>query len=1355
MNKSLKISLLPTTSAFFICLGMFALTMSTTFAQQGVVRMLYTVPNSTFIENPSGDSGVVTINDASSSISTLQTSINNARGANPNSIIVINLKRGAIYAVNGTGLVLGSQECLVGGGALIQAANSSVTVPLITITTGSTNVSLSGVALDGNNAGINGITGSSVARVNIDKVTVLDCGQDCILLTGKGSTTYNNELTITRCDASGSAAHAGISIQNSTQAAILDNNCHDNAVGIYTSGSAWNNIANNTCNNNTTGIDVSSGNDNVIANNTCNNNATGIHAGGTKHMIVSNSMGGNSTAGISATGSNNNFADNLFTSGNAVNFSSGGTSDNIVAYKAALSASGENYFYPPLIDNQHTTTIVNGMGRTDLTIGSTTIAGVQSQYNSARSSNPNNVIVLHLNGTFTVGSAPLELQSNTCVLLNGTIQINSSTTASAAIDCSHVEQISISGGTIDAGNNTGITGISTLDCTMIQIDSMTIQNFGSNATSIPGSDAIKFSNFGGGAPPHLVTRCYINGSAGRAIWSESPNAKALYSDNTLIGTRAGIDCDAQTFGAVCMFNTCLTNLYGIWYEQGATHNTSSGNVCQYNTRYQLDVGNNADTVGTVYNNYLCNVAEGFTGIVSGAVGANTFTSFNFMFNNVVLNGAITSSQVGTNNYFSQNYHSGGSFSTAGAETFFNSPDVDGNLQILDGNSGLGVIVKDAATTNGAAIVTAQPGALGNGTGDDEWQLIPTDSGFYKVINENSGLAMVVSGASTTNGAPIIQFAYSSGTTYNDEWWIQPAGNGLYNFINRLSGLNLDVTGASTNIGTQLDQWPANGGANQQFALVEDAPSLSPPDFTLATSPSSQAVTSGNGSSFSTTVTAANGFNGTVTFTINGLPSGASGSFSPTSVAGSGSSTLNITTSTSTPGGTYTLAVIGASGSLSHTDTVNLVVENFTISATPSSQTVTAGNGTSYTVNLGIINAFGGTIALSASGLPSGASASFNPSSLTAPGSSTMSISTSISTPACTSNLTVKGISGSLSHTANVSLTVNAPGLPGGWTDLDIGAVGIAGSASYNNGTFTVAGSGSDIWTAADQFNYAYQSVTNDTSVTARVVTETGAASFAKAAVMIRETTATNSIEASVLLTPTNGVAMEVRPTTGAATINLVGWVAGPLPPQWIKLARSGNTFTASYSVNGSTWTQLASTNVTMASTAKAGLAVTSHDNTSLNTATFDNISIVGASIDTTAIYQMENEASGLVLNNQGSLTNGSAITQWTTTTSSNLDWVFIPTTNGYYQINSVRSGLDAVVISATTTNGAGIIQWSFGSAGNDQWKPQQNSDGSYTFFNLHSGLVLEDPGSSTNRTTQMDQWSSTGGNNQKWILLKQ
>src|SRR5581483_6191121 len=110
--------------------------------------------------------------------------------------------------------------------------------------------------------------------------------------------------------------------------------------------------------------------------------------------------------------------------------------------------------------------------------------------------------------------------------------------------------------------------------------------------------------------------------------------------------------------------------------------------------------------------------------------------------------------------------------------------------------------------------------------------------------------------------------------------------------------------------------------------------------------------------------------------------------------------------------------------------------------------------------------------------------------------------------------------------------------------------------------------------------------------------------------------------------------------------------------------------------------------------------------------TFSDVSLdgsTGGTIDTTKIYQIQNVASGLVLNQQGSLTNGSPITQWSSSsTSQNLQWKFIPTSNGYYQINSVKSGRDAVVQGASTSTGAKIIQWSFGSSGNDQWKPVLN-----------------------------------------------
>ncbi|HEX3101523.1 MAG TPA: RICIN domain-containing protein, partial [Pyrinomonadaceae bacterium] len=775
--------------------------------------MLYTSPNMTFISTKSGDHAV-TVADTSGLIATLQSSINTARASNPTNILVITLLSNATYVVSSASLTLDSRECLVAAGATIQAANALVTVPLVQINSGVTNVSIAGGIFDGNGANINAIYAPAAVRVNVDKIIAKNCGQDCILLKGQGNSTYDNEMTVTRCDVSGSASHAGISIQNSTQTAVLDNNCHNNSVGIYLS-CAWAEVANNTCESNSIGIQIAGGNDNVVANNTCNNNGTGISAGASNGMILSSSLGNNSTAGINSSGSGNNFLNNLFTSGNAVNIISGGSGNNIIAYKTNLSASGQNYFYPPLIDDQHANaTIVNGMGRTDITNTSTTIDTVQSQYNSARSSNPNNVIVLHLNGTFTVSNSPLVLQSNTCVLLNGTIQIISANTSGAIAGGTLPKRVCISGGTIDGGNLTGNTGISMPSGSMIQVDSMTIVNFGSNVSAISGSDSIHFPN--GGSTPYMVTRCFINNSAGRAIWSQLNAQKALYCDNTCLNTRAGIDCDSSTYGAVCMFNTCTSNLYGIWYEQSASHNTSIGNICNNNSRYDLDTGNNAHTTPTEYNSYLCNFAMGNTGLTTGAVGTNTYTSHNFDFDNVIINASITSDGVGTN-YYSQNYQAGGSLTVAGADNYFNSPDVSSNLYVQDGNSGLVLITQGAGTANGTPIIIGSASGLDN----DKWALIPTDSGYYRLTNKKSQSVMAVSGASLSAGAKIVEWTFGSGK--NDQWMPMSAGNGLYYFVNRLSGLCLDVpSGAS---GTQLDQQPYTGSANQQFNLLLVAPGV--------------------------------------------------------------------------------------------------------------------------------------------------------------------------------------------------------------------------------------------------------------------------------------------------------------------------------------------------------------------------------------------------------------------------------------------------------------------------------------------------------------------------------------------------
>ena len=201
-----------------------------------------------------------------------------------------------------------------------------------------------------------------------------------------------------------------------------------------------------------------------------------------------------------------------------------------------------------------------------------------------------------------------------------------------------------------------------------------------------------------------------------------------------------------------------------------------------------------------------------------------------------------------------------------------------------------------------------------------------------------------------------------------------------------------------------------------------------PSFSLAASPASRTITAGGSTTYTATITPSGGFTGNVALSVSGLPVGAGGTFSPASVSGSGPSTLTIATSaTSTPAGTYTLTITGASGSLASSATVTLIVNtpvnpDFSLAASPASQTVTAGSGTSYTVTVGALNGFSGSVALGTGSLPAGVTATFNPASVTGSGNSTLTVSTSAT--AASGTITITGTNGSLSHSTSVQITVN-------------------------------------------------------------------------------------------------------------------------------------------------------------------------------------------------------------------------------------------------------------------------------------------------------------------------------------------
>jgi hypothetical protein len=189
----------------------------------------------------------------------------------------------------------------------------------------------------------------------------------------------------------------------------------------------------------------------------------------------------------------------------------------------------------------------------------------------------------------------------------------------------------------------------------------------------------------------------------------------------------------------------------------------------------------------------------------------------------------------------------------------------------------------------------------------------------------------------------------------------------------------------------------------------------PGDFSMTVSPLSQTVRLGVAVNYSVTIASSGGFSGTVTFSVTGLPNGTTYTFSNPTVSGSGSTVLTI----NAPLGTNTLTIKGTSGSLVHQVTATLVAGNpdFSVSASPSSRTISVGKSTTYTAQYTPLFGFTGTVTWSISGLPSGASGSF-----TSSGTGTALLTVNAKTAhRGVYTLTLVGTSGALHHSATVSL----------------------------------------------------------------------------------------------------------------------------------------------------------------------------------------------------------------------------------------------------------------------------------------------------------------------------------------------
>ncbi len=184
-------------------------------------------------------------------------------------------------------------------------------------------------------------------------------------------------------------------------------------------------------------------------------------------------------------------------------------------------------------------------------------------------------------------------------------------------------------------------------------------------------------------------------------------------------------------------------------------------------------------------------------------------------------------------------------------------------------------------------------------------------------------------------------------------------------------------------------------------------------------------------------------------------------------------------------------------------------------------------------------------------------------------------------------------------------------LPAPWKSVDIGAVGLPGTAfQTKTGRFQITASGEDTFGKADSFRYMYQPLVGDGQVAAQVVSYERQDMWTKVGVMVRDSDAPGAKFADIVLTPDKGAEFQWRAGTDGETQTSE---QTPSPtPYWVKLTRAGNVFVGWISPDGKTWTERGRATIAMGPNVLAGICVTSHKNDTLTHASIQNVTVTPA-----------------------------------------------------------------------------------------------------------------------------------------------
>ena len=204
-----------------------------------------------------------------------------------------------------------------------------------------------------------------------------------------------------------------------------------------------------------------------------------------------------------------------------------------------------------------------------------------------------------------------------------------------------------------------------------------------------------------------------------------------------------------------------------------------------------------------------------------------------------------------------------------------------------------------------------------------------------------------------------------------------------------------------------------------------------PSLTLAFAPSYIDVAAGGTGSTTLTTTRSSTFNATVSFTITGLPAGATAKFTPTSIAapGAGSTVLAVTLAANTPGGTYAATVTASGGGILKTALVAinaLPAPSFSLVLAPASVSAAPGSTGIFTATTIRTTSFNSAISVNVSGMPAGVIASKGTIAIPGSGITALSLAVGASVAGGSYSLTVTATGGGVTKTAPLTLLVPSP-----------------------------------------------------------------------------------------------------------------------------------------------------------------------------------------------------------------------------------------------------------------------------------------------------------------------------------------